>query len=33
VGHVVRLGEVRSAYKVSIGHSEGETPLGRSRHR
>jgi hypothetical protein len=30
-GHVVRMGEVRGAYKILVGKPEGRRPLGRSR--
>jgi hypothetical protein len=33
VGHVVRMGERRGAYRVLVGKSEGKIPLGRRRHR
>ena len=32
-GHVARMGERRGVYKVLVGKSEGERPLGRPRHR
>ena len=32
-GHVVRVGERRSAYRVSVGRSEGKSTLGRYRRR
>jgi hypothetical protein len=32
-GHVARMGEGRSIYRVSVGRPEGKRPLGRSRHR
>jgi hypothetical protein len=32
-GHVVRMGEVRSAYNILVGRPEGRRPLGRPRHR
>ena len=32
-GHVVRMGERRSAYSVLVGKPEGKSPLGRPRHR
>jgi hypothetical protein len=31
VGHVARMGEVRGAYNISVGRSEGRRPLGRPR--
>jgi hypothetical protein len=30
-GHVARHGEKRNAYRVSVGKSEGKSPLGRPR--
>jgi hypothetical protein len=33
VGHVARMGERRSTYKVLVGKSEERNPIGRSRHR
>jgi hypothetical protein len=33
IGHVVRMGENRSAYRVFIENPDRERPLGRSRHR
>jgi hypothetical protein len=33
VGHVVRKGEKRNAYRILVGKPEGKQPLGRSRHR
>jgi hypothetical protein len=32
-GHVVRIGEGRSAYRDLVGRPEGKRPLGRSRRR
>jgi hypothetical protein len=32
-GHVVRMGEERSVYRVLMGKPEGKRPLGRPRHR
>ena len=32
-GHVVRMGEIRSIYSVSMGKPEGKRPLGRPRRR
>ncbi|KAJ4428496.1 hypothetical protein ANN_24533 [Periplaneta americana] len=32
-GHVARMGESRTAYRVLIGRPEGKTPLGRKRRR
>jgi hypothetical protein len=32
-GHVPRMGEKRSAYRLLVGKSEGRRPLGRSRRR
>jgi hypothetical protein len=32
-GHVLRMGEVRGAYKILVGRSERRRPLGRSRRR
>jgi len=32
-GHVAGMGEKRGAYRVLVGKSEGNRPLGRSRHR
>jgi hypothetical protein len=31
--HVVRVGERRGVYRVSVGKPEGKIPLGRPRHR
>jgi len=31
VGHVVRMGERRGAYRVLVGKPEGRRPLGRPR--
>jgi hypothetical protein len=31
--HVARMGEKRNAYRILVGTSEGNRPLGRSRHR
>ena len=33
VGHVGRMGERRSTYRVLVGKPEGKRQLGRSRHR
>jgi hypothetical protein len=33
VGHVARMGEVRSAYNILVRRPEGRRPLGRPRHR
>jgi hypothetical protein len=33
VGRAVRMGEMRNAYKILVGKSEGERPFGRSRRR
>jgi hypothetical protein len=33
VGHVARLGEGRSVYRVLVGRPEGKRPLGRPRRR
>jgi hypothetical protein len=32
-GHVARMGEGRSVYRVLVGRPEGKRPLGRPRHR
>jgi hypothetical protein len=32
-GHVARMGEGRSVYRVSVGRPEGKRPLGRPRRR
>ena len=32
-GHVARVGESTDAYRVLVGKIEGQTPLGRPRHR
>ena len=32
-GHVARVGERRSAYRVLVGKPEGKRPFGRLRHR
>jgi hypothetical protein len=32
-GHVARMGERRSVYRVLVGKPEGKTPLGRPRRR
>jgi hypothetical protein len=32
-GHVARMGEVRGAYDILVGKSEGRRPLGRPRRR
>jgi hypothetical protein len=31
-GHVLCMGEVKNAYKILVGKSEGERPLRRLRH-
>jgi hypothetical protein len=31
LGHVARIGDVRNAYKILIGKSQGKRPLGRPR--
>jgi hypothetical protein len=31
VGHVARMGEVRGAYNILVGRTEGRRPLGRPR--
>jgi hypothetical protein len=33
VGHVARMGERRSAYRILVGKTEGWRPLGRPRRR
>ena len=33
VGHVACMGEERGVYRVLVGKSEGQRPLGRPRHR
>jgi hypothetical protein len=33
VGHVARLGEMRSVYKILVGKPEGKSPFGRLRCR
>jgi hypothetical protein len=33
VGHVVRMGEKRNAYRLLVGKPEGKGPLGRPRRR
>ena len=33
VGHVARMGERRSIYRVLVGKPEGKRPLGMPRHR
>jgi hypothetical protein len=33
VGHVARMGEMRDAYRVLDGKTEGRRPFGRHRHR
>jgi len=33
VGHVARMGERRSLYRVLVGKPEGKRPIGRSKHR
>ena len=33
MGHVARMGESRSVYRVLVGKPEGKRPLGRPRHR
>jgi transcription termination factor 2 len=32
-GHVARMGETRNAYRILVGKSEGNRPLGRPRRR
>jgi hypothetical protein len=32
-GHVTRMGKKRNAYRLLVGKSEGERPLGRPRRR
>jgi hypothetical protein len=32
-GHVARIVEKRSAYRILLGRPEGKRPLGRARHR
>jgi hypothetical protein len=32
-GHVVRMGEMRNAYRILVGKPEGKRPLGRPRRR
>jgi hypothetical protein len=32
-GHVVQMGEKRNVYTLLVGKPEGNTPLGRTRHR
>jgi hypothetical protein len=32
-GHVARMGDKRSAYRILVGKPEGERPLGRPRRR
>jgi hypothetical protein len=32
-GHAARIGERRSAYRISVGKPEGKRPLGRPRRR
>jgi hypothetical protein len=32
-GHVARMGEKRTAYRLLVGKPEGKRPLGRPRHR
>jgi hypothetical protein len=32
-GHAARMGELRSAYNISVGKPEGNRPLGRTRRR
>ena len=32
-GHVARMGEKRSVYRVLVGRTEGKRPLGRPRRR
>ena len=32
-GHVARMGEEKGVYRVLVGKSEGERPLGRPRRR
>jgi hypothetical protein len=31
VGHIGRMGEKRTAYRILVGKPEGKTPLGRPR--
>jgi hypothetical protein len=31
--HVALMGDIRDAYRVSVGRSDGKRPLGRPRHR
>jgi len=33
VGHVARMEAMRNAYKILVGRREGQSPLGRPRHR
>jgi hypothetical protein len=33
VGHVVRMGERRDAYRILVGKPKGKRPLGRPRYR
>jgi hypothetical protein len=33
VGHVASMGEMRTAYKMSVGKFEGKRSFGRHRHR
>jgi hypothetical protein len=33
VGHVTCMGEMRNAYRISVGKPEGKRPLGRPRRR
>jgi hypothetical protein len=33
LGRVEHIGEMRNAYKMLVGKSEGKRPLGRSRHK
>jgi len=32
-GHVVRMGEMRNAFKIMVGKPEGRRPFGRPRYR
>jgi hypothetical protein len=33
IGHVARMGEMRNAYKISVGKPEGKRPLGKPSRR
>jgi hypothetical protein len=33
VRHVARTGEMRNAYSIFVGYTEGKSPLGRRKHR